>query len=41
MKISVATGRIDTYKTDGAIILLFEEEKLGKAAERADKSSAG
>ena len=41
MKISVATGRIDTYKTDGAIILLFEEEKLGKAAERADKALGG
>jgi leucyl aminopeptidase len=41
MKISVVTGRIDTYKTNGAILLLFEEEKLGKTAERLDNALGG
>lgn len=41
MKISVATGRIDTYKTGGAILLLFEEEKPGKIVERVDKAFGG
>jgi leucyl aminopeptidase len=38
MKINVITGKIDKYKTDGAILLLFDEGKPGKIAERVDNA---
>jgi len=41
MKIKVAAGRIEKQKTDGAIIPLFEGEKLGPIAERVDKALGG
>jgi len=41
MKITVSTGGMETYRTEGAILLLFDEEKLGKAAERVDKAFGG
>jgi leucyl aminopeptidase len=41
MKITVATGAIEAYKTDGAVLLLFDEEKPGRAVERVDKAFGG
>ena len=41
MKINVATGKIEKVKTDGAIILCFDDEKPGKIAERVDKALGG
>ena len=41
MKISVAAGMIEKQKTDGAVILLFEDEKPGAAAGRIDKALGG
>ncbi len=41
MIINVSTGKIETQKTDGAVLLLFDGEKLGRAAERVDKSLGG
>ncbi len=41
MKITVAIGGIETYKTGGAVLMLFDEEKLGKTAERVDKALGG
>jgi leucyl aminopeptidase len=41
MKISVVTGRIEKQKTEGAVILLFEDEKPGPLAERIDKALGG
>ncbi len=41
MKIIVATGKMETYKTDGAVLLLFEEEIQGTIAKRIDKALGG
>jgi len=41
MKINVRAGKIEKHKTDAAIILLFEDEKPGTAAERVDKALGG
>jgi leucyl aminopeptidase len=41
MKINVITGKIEKIKTDGAVLLLFEDEKPGKTAERVDKALGG
>ena len=41
MKIKVIAGKLETYKTGGAIILLFESEKLDGAAARIDKALGG
>ncbi len=41
MKINVITGKIEKIKTDGAVILLFDDEKPGKIAERVDKALGG
>jgi leucyl aminopeptidase len=41
MKIGVAAGMIEKQKTDGAVILLFEDEKPGAAAGRIDKALGG
>jgi len=41
MKIIVATGGMETYKTDGVVLLLFDEEKLGKEMKRLDKAFGG
>ncbi|HSB33303.1 MAG TPA: leucyl aminopeptidase [Nitrospirota bacterium] len=41
MKINVGTGKIEKLKTDGAVLLLFDGEKMGKAAARLDESLGG
>jgi leucyl aminopeptidase len=41
MKISVVTGTIEKQKTEGAVILLFEDEKPGSLTERIDKALGG
>jgi leucyl aminopeptidase len=41
MKISVAAGRIEKQKTDGAVLMLFEGEKPGRTAERVDTALGG
>ncbi|MGE5174601.1 MAG: leucyl aminopeptidase [Betaproteobacteria bacterium] len=41
MKISVVSGKIEKQKTDGAVILLFDEEKLGRTAARLDQALGG
>jgi leucyl aminopeptidase len=41
MKISVMSGRIEKQKTDGAVLLLFEGEKLSKAPARVDQALGG
>lgn len=41
MKINVVTGKIENHKTDAAVLLLFENEKPGKAAERVDRAMGG
>jgi leucyl aminopeptidase len=41
MKINVLAGKIEKHKTDAAVILLFENEKPGKVAERVDKALGG
>jgi len=41
MKIIVAAGKIENQRTDGAVLLLFEGEKLGPIAERVDKALGG
>jgi leucyl aminopeptidase len=41
MKINVAAGRIDKLKTEGAVILLFEDEKPGAVAGRVDQALGG
>ncbi|MGE5809243.1 MAG: leucyl aminopeptidase [Nitrospirota bacterium] len=41
MKINVGTGKIEKLKTDGAVLLLFDGEKMGKAAARLDESLDG
>jgi len=41
MKIKVIAGKLETHKTGGAIILLFESEKLDGAAARIDKALGG
>ncbi len=38
MKINVLAGSIEKYKTDAAVILLFENEKPGNVAGRVDKA---
>jgi leucyl aminopeptidase len=41
MKINVLAGKIEKHTTDAAVILLFENEKPGKVAERVDKAVGG
>jgi leucyl aminopeptidase len=41
MKIGVAAGMIEKQKTDGAVILLFEDEKPSAAAGRIDEALGG
>ncbi len=41
MKINVSAGKIEKYKTSGAVFLLFDDEKPGHAAARADKALGG
>jgi leucyl aminopeptidase len=41
MKINVEAGRIEKLKTDGAVLFLFDGEKMGKAAARLDESLGG
>ena len=41
MKIRVAAGKIDKLKTEGAVILLFEDEKPDAIAGRVDKALGG
>jgi leucyl aminopeptidase len=41
MKFNVTTGKIEKLKTDGMIILLFENEKPAAAAGRIDKALGG
>jgi leucyl aminopeptidase len=41
MKIRVAAGKIDKLKTEGAVLLLFAEEKPGVVAGRIDKALGG
>jgi leucyl aminopeptidase len=41
MKISVAAGKIEKQKTDGAVVLFFENEKPGVVAGRIDKALGG
>ncbi len=41
MKINVLAGKIERHKTDAAVILLFENEKPRKVAERVDKALGG
>ncbi len=41
MKIDVLAGKIEKYKTDAAVIMLFENEKPGMVAERVDKALGG
>jgi leucyl aminopeptidase len=41
MKISVVTGRIEEQKTGGAVLILFEGEKMRGIAERLDKTLGG
>lgn len=41
MKINVTTGKIEKIKTDGAVLLVFEDEKPGTIVERADKALGG
>jgi len=38
MKIKIVSGKIEHLKTSGAILLLFDDGKAGKAALRVDKS---
>ena len=41
MKINVLAGKIEKHTTEAAVIPLFENEKLGKVAERVDKALGG
>ena len=41
MKINVLAEKIEKHKTDAAVILLFENERPGKIAERVDKALGG
>lgn len=41
MKIDVLAGKMEKHKTDAAVIMLFENEKPGKVAERVDKALGG
>ena len=41
MKITVKTGNVETLKTDAAVIMIIEGEKLGSAAARVDKALGG
>ncbi len=41
MKINIVTGKLEKFKTSGAAVLLFEEEKLGTAVARIDKALGG
>lgn len=41
MKINVVSGKIESHKTDAAVLLLFENEKPGKVAARVDKALVG
>jgi leucyl aminopeptidase len=38
MRINVLAGKIEQHKTDAAVVLLFENEKPGRVAERIDKA---
>jgi leucyl aminopeptidase len=41
MKINVIAGKLEKHKTDGAVILIFADEKFGAAVERIDKVLGG
>jgi leucyl aminopeptidase len=41
MKVNVLAGKLEQHKTEGAVILLFEEEKLEGVAARIDKALGG
>jgi leucyl aminopeptidase len=41
MKINVVAGEIEKHKTDGAVIMLFENEQPGRVAVRVDKALGG
>ncbi len=41
MKISALSGRVEKQKTDGAVIFLFEGEKLTRTAAQADEALGG
>lgn len=41
MKITVLAGKIEKHTTDAAVVLLFENERPGKVAGRADKALGG
>ncbi len=41
MKISAISGRVEKHKTAGAVIFLFEGEKLPRAAARVDQALGG
>jgi leucyl aminopeptidase len=41
MNINVLAGKIERHKTDAAVVLLFENEKPGRVAERIDKALGG
>jgi leucyl aminopeptidase len=41
MKISVKTGKLESVRTDAAVMMIIEGEKLGSAAARVDKALGG
>ncbi len=41
MKITVKTGKVEMLRTDAAVIMVIEGEKLGSAAARVDKALGG
>src|SRR3990172_1522536 len=41
MKINIVAGKLEKQKTDGAVIPIFDDEKLGPAAVRVDKALGG
>jgi leucyl aminopeptidase len=41
MKITVKTGKLETVRTDAAVVMIVEGEKLGPVAARVDKALGG
>jgi leucyl aminopeptidase len=41
MKINVSAGKLEKHKTDGAVLLLFADEKFGASLARIDKAMGG
>jgi leucyl aminopeptidase len=41
MKINVSAGKLEKHKTDGAVLLLFADEKFGASLARIDKTMGG